>query len=101
MVHIAITSWYPYSKNEEVQNTYNKQFQESGLPSGVKSMKIYVKPSRRGIQITTYLEIEEGKMDEALVSINEFLVVFHGIEGYNYEWDIVLSQEEALAAQQG
>jgi len=36
-------------------------------------------------------------MDEALVSINEFLVVFQGIEGYNYEWDIVLSREEALA----
>ncbi|MHA2009985.1 MAG: hypothetical protein ACXACY_14355 [Candidatus Hodarchaeales archaeon] len=100
MVHIEVTSWYPIIKNQEVTDKYLELMQDPGVPSAVKSFKIYVKATRRGYEIKSYLEIEPGKLEEAFTDLGVFMSGLTEIEGYNIEYGIVLSIEEAMAAQQ-
>ena len=100
MVHIEITSWFPSSKNQEVTNKYIEVLQDPGMPSSVKSFKIFSKATKGGTRTIAYLEIEPGKMEEAYTDMAPILETFSEIEGYSFEYGIALSQEEVLAAQQ-
>ncbi|MHA2391003.1 MAG: hypothetical protein ACXAEX_03465 [Promethearchaeota archaeon] len=100
MVHIEVTSWFPALKNQEVTDKYLALMQDPGMPSAVKSFKIFSKPHRKGIQTMAFLEIEPGKMDEVFTELGPIMDAFSEIEGYSYEYDIALSIEESMAAQQ-
>ncbi|MFW9785587.1 MAG: hypothetical protein ACFFFB_25110 [Candidatus Heimdallarchaeota archaeon] len=100
MVHIEVTSWFPSLKNEEVTNKYLELIQDPGMPSAVKSFKIFSKPHRKGIQTVGYLEIEPGKLDEVFTELGLIMDAFSEIEGYSYEYAIALSIEESMAARQ-
>ena len=100
MVHIEVTSLYPNVKGEEVQNVWNKVLQDPGIPSYVKSWKMFVKTTLKGFQTRVYIEFEEEKLGEAVTDLNAFLAGFNEIEGYCVEYGIVYSLEEALANQQ-
>ncbi len=100
LTHIEITSWYPTIKTQEVTDKYLALLQDPGMPSSVKSFKIFSKPHRRGIQSKSYLEIETGKLDEAFTDLGPILTALSEIEGYNYEYALVMSIEESMAAQQ-
>ncbi|MFX1324321.1 MAG: hypothetical protein ACFE8N_05145 [Promethearchaeota archaeon] len=100
MVHIEIISWFPSLKTEEVTNKYLELIQDPGMPSAIKSFKIFSKPHRKGIQTASYLEIEPGKLDEAFTELGQIMDSFSEIEGYSYEYAIALSIEESMAARQ-
>lgn len=100
LTHIEVTSWFPNSKNQEVTDKYLALLQDPGMPSSVKSFKIFSKPHRKGIQTKSYLEIETGKMDEAFTDLGPIMDAFTEIEGYTFEYAIALSIEESMAAQQ-
>ena len=55
MVHIEITSWFPSLKNQEVIDKYLAVLQDPGLPSSVKSFKIFSKAHKKGSQTKAYL----------------------------------------------
>ncbi len=100
MVHIEVTSWYPLIKNQEVGDKYNELVQEPGIPSSVKSFKIYSRASRKGIVTRAYLEVEIEKLGAAFVDLAQFMNGFAEIEGYSFEYRLTQSLEEILAAQQ-
>lgn len=100
MVHIEVTSVYPNIKGEEVQNAWNKALQDPGIPSYVKSWKMYMKGTTKGFQTRAYVEIEDEKLGEAITALTTFMAGFGEIEGYCLEFGIVYSLEEALANQQ-
>ena len=101
MVYIVVTAWWPLNKAQEVTDIYNKQIQEMGPTDFIKSAQTWLKPSKKGGISVTYNEIEEGKLDEALTWFNNFMLGFWVIDGYGYKYDLMLSQQEVLAAQQG
>ncbi|MHA2181777.1 MAG: hypothetical protein ACXAAH_10170 [Promethearchaeota archaeon] len=100
MVHIEVTNWCPIVKNQEVTEKYLELMQDPGVPSSVKSFKIYTKFARPGIETRSYLEIEPGKLQEAFIDLGKFMAGFSEIEGFCFEFAVVSSIEEALAAQQ-
>ena len=100
MVHIEITSWYPREKNQEVLDKFLELMQNPGIPSSIKSFKIYTKAVKEGIKSMAFLEVEPGKMDEAFTDLDPLLVELVAIEGYNIEYGIAVSYEEAMAARQ-
>ena len=101
MVYIVITSWWPLNKAQEISDIYNKQIQEMGTSDSIKSTAMWLKPDKKGGKTVAYNEIEEGKLEEALTWLNNFMQGFWVIDGYGYEYDFMLSQQETLAAQQG
>ncbi|MBY8991460.1 MAG: hypothetical protein KGD58_11955 [Candidatus Lokiarchaeota archaeon] len=92
----------PPQKNQEVVNKYLQLMQDPGMPSSVKSFKIYGKTTKDGTQSKSYLEVEPGKLNDAFTDLGVIMAAFLEIEGYRYEFGIALSVEESLAAlQQG
>ena len=100
MVYIVIKAWWPLIKNQEVNEIYNKQIQEMGTVDFIKSNAMWLKPCKTGIESVTYNEIEEGKLEEAINWLYTFMGAFAVIDAYGYEFDLMASQQELLAAQQ-
>ena len=100
MVHIEITSWYPREKNQEVMDKFLELMRDPGMPSSVKSFKIFSKAVKEGIKTIAFLEIQPGKMDEAYTDLDPLLEQLVEIEGYNIEYGIAVSYEETMANQQ-
>jgi hypothetical protein len=61
---------------------------------------MWMAPCKKGMKSVTYNEIEQGKLDEALIYLANFMAGFNVIEGYGYKFDIMVSQQEMIAAQQ-
>jgi hypothetical protein len=97
MTHIVVTSWWPYSKGEEVTNKWNETI--ARFQAVVKSFKYFFKPVKKGVRAMGFFEIEQGKLEEAMATIYNLAMEFTTIEGYTFEMDTQLSLEEALAAQ--
>lgn len=97
MAHIVITSWWPYSKGEEVQKKWDETLPR--FQAVVKSFKYYFKPVKIGIRAMGFFEIEQGRLEEAITTVTALAAEFTTIEGYTYKYDIQTSMEEALAAQ--
>ncbi|MHA2400677.1 MAG: hypothetical protein ACXADU_17540 [Promethearchaeota archaeon] len=100
MVHIEIISWYPRHINEKVNDKFQELMKDPGMPSIIKSFKIYSKAAKEGIKVMAYLEVEQEKLGQALVDIDPLLTELVAIEGYNVEIGFVYSYEELMAAQQ-
>jgi len=100
MVHIEINSWYPRHINEEVTEKFLDLMKDPGMPSTIKSFKIYSKVVKEGIKVMAYLEVEQEKLGQAFVDIDPLLGELVAIEGYNIEIGLVSSFEEVMAARQ-
>ncbi len=100
MVHIEINSWYPRHINEEVTEKFLDLMKDPGLPSTIKSFKIYSKAAKEGIKVMAYLEVEIEKLGQALLDIDPLLEELVAIEGYNIEMGFVNSFEEVMAARE-
>ncbi len=67
----------------------------------IKSSTMYISSCKRGWKNTSYNEVEQGNIEEALTFLSEFLAGFNTIEGYSYKFSFAVSAEELAAAQQG
>ncbi|MHA2123345.1 MAG: hypothetical protein ACW990_19275, partial [Promethearchaeota archaeon] len=85
---------------QESTEVYNKQLQDLGAADFIKSNQMWMAPRKKGMKSVTYNEIEQGKLEEALAYLANFMGGFNVIEGYGYKFDIMVSQQEMLAAQQ-
>ncbi|MFX1344610.1 MAG: hypothetical protein ACFFAI_05860 [Promethearchaeota archaeon] len=100
MVYVVITAWWPFTKQQEVSDAYNKQIQESGGSDAIKSTPMWLKPCKKGWKSVTYNEIEQGKLEEALTYLSTFMTAFGSIEGYGFKFDLMVSQQEVIASTQ-
>ena len=100
MVYVVITAWWPLNKGQESAEVYNKQLQDLGPNDFIKSNPMWMAPCKKGFKSVTYHEIEQGKLEEALLYLTNFMSGFNIIEGYGYKFDLMVSQQEMLAAQQ-
>ncbi|MHA2400973.1 MAG: hypothetical protein ACXADU_19060 [Promethearchaeota archaeon] len=101
MVYVVITAWWPLDKQQDVSNAYNKQLQDQPTPDYIKSAQMWLKPCKKGWKSVTYNEVEQGKLEEGLLYLATFMNAFISIKGYGYKFDLMVSQQEALAGQQG
>ena len=95
-VHLAIHSWYPYSKVQEVQTRLAQIAEEKGTTNAIKSTLSFSSATEKGFHSVAYHEIEEGNLEEALNFLGEFMSGFWTIEGYSYRYDFALSPKEAV-----
>ena len=100
MVYVVITAWYPLNKAQQVNEIYNKQIQEMGSSGFIKSTPMWIKPCKTGMKTVTYNEIEEGKLEEAITWLLRFMGPFGVVDGYGYDFDLMASQQELIAATQ-
>ena len=94
--HIAIHSWHPFSKTQEVQTRFAQIAEEKGTTTAIKSTLQFSSATEKGFHNVSYHEIEEGNLEEAMNFLGEFMSGFWSIEGYSYRIDIALSPKEAL-----
>ncbi|MHA1931093.1 MAG: hypothetical protein ACW96X_01050 [Promethearchaeota archaeon] len=97
MTHIVVTSWWPYSKTEEVTSKWNEILPR--FTASAKSVKYFFKPVKKGVRAMGFFEIEEGKFEDSYTALYTLAMEFTEIDGYTFEMDTQLSLEEAQAAQ--
>lgn len=95
LAHIVIYSWYPFSKFQEVQSRLAEIVEEKGTSTAIKSITNFTSAGKKGVRVAAYHEIEDGKVEEALNYLGEFMSGFWTIEGYTYRFDFALSPEDA------
>jgi Pyruvate/2-oxoacid:ferredoxin oxidoreductase gamma subunit len=69
---------------------------ESNTP-GLISQTYYFGSDRRGSKVIVYNEIDEDLMASQMKRAAEFVVNFHEVEGFTYEFEIQYTLEETLA----
>jgi hypothetical protein len=98
MPYIITTSLYPSHKAPEVAKRYlealakyppDENLATQVVPAAVKSI-------HEGIKVIGIGEVKEGKLEEALTRTANMMVMFHGIEGFEYSTQIYYKVEEAL-----
>ncbi|MFX0009789.1 MAG: hypothetical protein ACFE9R_05695 [Candidatus Hermodarchaeota archaeon] len=99
MVHIVITSWYPYGKNEAVTAKWNENLQK--FNEAAKSFKYFFKSVKEGVRATGYFKIEDEaeKFRTSWATLTALVMEFTAIEGFSFEMDVQYSMEELQAAQ--
>lgn len=100
MIQVVITSWWPLHKVDEIQKHYTKTQKEKGATSVIKSVSFYFSTVKEGGKIVSYHDIEEGKLEEALLFLIQFMATYHGIKGFSYEFSFAYTPEDIAAAQQ-
>ncbi|MHA2394561.1 MAG: hypothetical protein ACXAEX_21740 [Promethearchaeota archaeon] len=97
MVYVVITAWWPNPRGPEVTAKWNELLPQ--FNAATKSIQMWFKSTRIGIQATGYYEIEAGKLEESLTALQGLAMEFTAIDGYMFEIETQISMEEALAAQ--
>ena len=70
-VHLAIHSWYPFSKVQEVQSRLAQIAEEKGTTTAIKSTLSFSSATEKGFYAIAYHEIEEGNLEEGLYSMGQ------------------------------
>jgi hypothetical protein len=94
--NIAIHSWYPFSKIQDVQIRLAEITEEKGTSDAIKSILSWSSATDKGFHAVAYHEVEEGNLEEAMNYLGEFMSGFWTIEGYTYRIDIALSPKQAM-----
>jgi len=90
MPYIITTSLYPSHKGPEVAERYleaiTKYPPDENL--GTEVVPAAVKSVHDGIKVTGITEVKQGKLEEALNRTVNMMVMFQGIEGFEYITEI-------------
>ena len=98
MVYIMTTSWYPPEKQDEILKNFLVVDQKFPPPDYVKEIvRLAVWVDEDGIKIIGIVEVEKGKLDEALSHTHKVMSEYWGIEGLRYKVQTLLSGTEAFA----
>jgi hypothetical protein len=98
MPYIITKSIYPSDKATEVANKYlealSKYPHDEKLATQV--VPAAVKSTHQGIQVMGILDIKQGKLEEAITYIGNFMTMFHSIQGFESTIDVYFKVEEAM-----
>ena len=100
MAQIVIKSWCPLHKMSEAQETFARVSKEKGQTDSIKKVTFYYTVCKEGGKTVSYHDIEQGKLEEALTFLVDFMSGYHGLEGFSYEFTLAASQEDMAAAAQ-
>lgn len=98
MPYLITTSKYPSDKAGEVAEKYLEALKKYPIDDNLETELVpaAVKSTHLGLTILGITEIKEGKLDEAYKNKVKFMVLFQGIQGFEYTIDVNLTVVEAL-----
>ncbi len=97
MVYIVVESIVPHEKAAESGKKWLEVVKKFPPDRSVsKQLFIAIRPSSRGMISLGAWEVKEGKEKEALVRMNESMLMFTEIPGYKYSIKTFLSSFEAM-----
>jgi hypothetical protein len=97
MVYIVVESIFPHDKASEAGKKWletTKKFPPDRSVS--KQIMVAIRPSSRGMISLSAWEVKEGKEKEALVRMNESMLMFAEIPGCRYSIKTFLTSFEAM-----
>ena len=97
MVYIVVETIFPHGKATETGKKWlevTKKFPPDRSVS--KQVMVAIRPSSRGIISLGAWEVKDGKEKEALVRMNESMLMFAEIPGCKYSIKTFLSSFEAM-----
>ena len=97
MVLIMVTAWFPPNKSMEVAKKHFEIAQEFPRQSFEKLFIGGARATRNGIKDIMIVEVEKGKLEEALNLTARRLMEYFGIEGYRVEVETLVTLEEGLS----
>ena len=98
MPYLVTTSKYPSDKAAAVAEQYLEALNKYPIDNNLETELVpaAVKSNHQGLIILGITEVKEGKLDEAYKNRVKFMVLFQGIQGFEYTIDVNLTVEEAL-----
>ena len=97
MVYIVVESLVPHDKAPESGKKWlevNKKFPPDRSIS--KQLFVAIRPSAKGIVTLGAWDVKEGREKDALVRMNESMLMFTEIPGYKYSIKTFLTSFEAM-----
>ena len=92
MAIYMITTWVPFHKLEDLEKLM------PNAPSSISHIKKWLIYSttdgKKGRKTYNIVYIEEGKVDEVQIKILKLLNFFHGVEGYSYKIEPLISSRD-------
>jgi hypothetical protein len=100
MPYLVTTSVYPSHITSEVAQRYLQAMEKYPPDENLATPLVpaAVKATHQGITTIGILEVKKGKLEEAYNRAVNFMVMFHNIEGFDYNIEVWLKVEEALSA---
>lgn len=98
MPYLITKSQYPSHKAGEAAEKYLEALKKYPIDDKLETELVpaAVKSNSKGIGILTISEVKEGKLDEAYTNKVKFMVLFQGIQGFEYSIDVHMTVVEAL-----
>ncbi len=98
MSYLITTSKYPSDKAGEVAEQYLEALKRYPIDDNIETELVpaAVKSTHQGLCILGITEAKEGKLEEAYKNRVKFMVLFQGIQGFEYTIDVNLTVVEAL-----
>ena len=98
MPYIVVNSAFPLNKGTEAAERYLEERKK--FPPDKSLIKEVVpnaiKIDKDKIRATYIAEVKEGKLNEALTRQQNAMILYHDIEGYEYNIDICFNIVEAM-----
>ena len=97
-MYIIITSLYPNDKAKEVAKMYLKCLEKYPVDNSVAApvVPVAIRATHEGIRTIVISEVKKGKLDDAMATATNRLVMFHDIPGYRYSIQPFLTLEEGM-----
>ncbi len=97
MVQIVVKTWYPPNKAMEITKSYMETLKKIPYESFEKHGTHAYRASKHGIEGISIVEVDKGKLEEAMVLVAKREFEISKVDGYRYQIDTMFSLEEALA----
>jgi hypothetical protein len=93
---IVATVTYPPDKAVQITKKFLKAA-EKPLPSFIKPGHVLTAPGgERGIKVLVIYEVDDKKFKEGVKEIAKRYVPFYDVEGFRYNFEVMLSTTEAI-----
>ena len=100
MPYVFVSSYVPVHRVAESAKIYVnsiKELNSKARPLRKEIIPNAVKSTMEGIETIGVHDVKEGKLDEFLKLLQEYMVNFHVLEGFKYKIEVRFNATEALA----
>ncbi len=98
MPYIIIKTQFPFNKAREVAEHYIEEKKKYPTDKSLRKniLEGALKVSGNVIKSLNVIEVKTGKLDEALIKMQNIMIDYHDIEGYQYEMEVYFNLGEAM-----
>lgn len=98
MPYVLIKTWFPPHKSEEVAKVYLEELKNFPPDRSLgKSLATAIRSNEKGIMSIEIFDVKEGKLEESINHYQNVQIMYHKIEGFNYEIEVWRTPVEAMA----